>query len=108
MQRLKTRQKWELLLFLLLLHQITGWTAFFSVALGPCRNCFRLCWKLLRIQMRKSKFHPSSHPTCEVLWTGSCPCPSLGLHPRLGNAEWLGCSVLVSGALQMASPGFVG
>jgi hypothetical protein len=37
-ERLETRQKWELLLFLLLLHQITGWTAFFSTCPPACRK----------------------------------------------------------------------
>lgn len=57
---------------------------FLQLPLGPCRNCFRLCWKLLRIQIRKSRFYPSSHLTCGVLWTKFCPCPSFGLCPPSG------------------------
>lgn len=72
---------------------------FLQLPLGPCRNCFRRCWKLLRIQIRKSRFYPSSHLTCEVLWTGPAPVFLLIAIPHLGNEEWLRCSVLVSGAL---------
>lgn len=53
---------------------------------GPCRNSFKLCWKLLRTQIGKSGLYPRSLLTCRALRTRSGSCPCLGPISHLNGA----------------------
>lgn len=65
-----------LLLFLLLLHQISGWTAFLtSCPWGPVETVL----EMVEDTHQEIWVLPQLPLPCEMLWTGSCPCPSLNL-----------------------------